>query len=64
MCQVSAYVQEGTKEELLKENVTKLEILTGGLRMSTLFEGTVDLPDLVLDHIDFSAGKVVLKKQE
>ena len=64
MCQVSAYVKKGPKEELLKENVTKLEFVTGGLRMGTLFEGTVDLPDLVVNHIDFSAGKVVLEKQK
>jgi hypothetical protein len=63
MCQVSAYVKQGAKEELLKENVTKLELSPGGLRMSTLFEGTVDLPDLVVNHIDFSAGKVVLENK-
>jgi predicted RNA-binding protein len=63
MCQVSAYVKDGEKEELLKENVTKMEILEKGLRLSTLFEGPADLTDMILKHIDFSAGKIVLEKQ-
>jgi predicted RNA-binding protein len=64
MCQVSAYLVDGGKEELLKENVTKLEMLTDGLRITTLFEGSVDLSEMVLNSIDFSAGKIVFEKHQ
>lgn len=63
MCQVSAYMKNGNEEELLKENVTTLDILEKGLRITTLFEGSVEYRDLVLKHIDFSGGKVMLEKQ-
>lgn len=62
MCQVSVYVQEGDREELLKDNITKLEVVAKGLRVSTLFEGATDLDNMMLQQIDFSAGKVVVQK--
>lgn len=62
MCQVSAYVKEGDKEELLKENVTKLEVVAAGLRVSTLFEGAAELTGVTLEQVDFSAGKIILKR--
>ena len=63
MCQMSVYVENDGKEELLKENVTKMEIVGGGVRLSTLFEGAADFNDMVLQHVDFSAGRAVLIKQ-
>lgn len=63
MCQVSAYVKDGEDEQLFKENVTSMEILDKGLRLRTLFEGETKLEDMILKHIDFSAGRVVLEKQ-
>lgn len=64
MCQVSAYVRNGEKEELLRENVTSMEMLDEGLRVSTLFEGPADYHELSIDHIDFSAGRVVLTRNK
>jgi len=64
MCQVSAYVKDNGGEQLLKENVTSLEILEKGLRLSTLFEGPTELENLKLRSIDFSGGRLVLEKQE
>lgn len=64
MCQVSAFVADDAQEELLKENVTSLELLEKGIRMSTLFESAMDFADLHLRSIDFSAGKVVLAKSK
>lgn len=62
MCQMSIFLKEGEKEELLKEDITKLEVLDKSIRVSTLFEGPTELPDLVVKHIDFNAGKVFLEK--
>ena len=63
MCQVSAYVQDGEKQQILKENVTKMEVLDKGVRIGTLFESPVDYADMLLKYIDFSAGKIILEKQ-
>jgi len=63
MCQCSIYVKNGEREELLKENITKLEISGKGLNVSTLFEGATEFSDMVLRQIDFSAGRVVVEKQ-
>ena len=63
MCQISVFVKDDGKEELLRENVTNLEILEKSIRVSSLFEGSTDLDDMILRRIDFSAGKVFLEKQ-
>lgn len=63
MCQVSAYIKSGEQEELVKENVTRLDMLENGLRISTLFEGAVDFENMVVDHIDFTAGRLILEKK-
>lgn len=63
MCQMSVYVEDDGKEELLKENVTKMEVMEKGIRLSTLFEGASDFNNMVLRHVDFSAGRAVLIKQ-
>lgn len=60
---MSVYVKDGGKEELLKENVTKMEIVEAGIRLSTLFEGATDLNNMALQQIDFSAGRAILIKQ-
>jgi predicted RNA-binding protein len=62
MCQMSAVVEHDGKVELVKENVTRLDVLTKGIRISTLFEGVTELTDMTIHHIDFLAGKVFLKK--
>ncbi len=64
MCQVNVYVQEEKNQKLLHENITKMEILKAGVRINTMFEGTTDLADMVIDHIDFSAGKIVLQNRQ
>lgn len=64
MCQVSAFVKEGDKEELFKENVTSMELLEKGIRMSTLFDGPAEYGELQIRSIDFSGGRVILEKQE
>lgn len=63
MCQMSAVVEHDGKVELIKENVTRLDVLSKGVRISTLFEGAIELSDMALHHIDFLAGKVFLQKE-
>ncbi len=60
MCQTNAVLEKDGGEELLLENVTKLEVAEEGLRITTLFEGTTSWPKTAIRSIDFAAGKVYL----
>ena len=60
MCQTSALMEKDGGQELLLENITNLEVLSGGLQITTLFEGTKAWPGVAIRRIDFSAGKVYL----
>jgi len=63
MCQMSAVVERDGKVELVKENITRLDVLSTGIRISTLFEGPTELVGMTIHHIDFLTGKVFLQKQ-
>ena len=63
MCQMSAVVERDGKVELVKENITRLDVLEKGVRISTLFEGPAELVGMTIHHIDFLTGKVFLQKQ-
>ncbi|MGB3225834.1 MAG: CooT family nickel-binding protein [Desulforhopalus sp.] len=60
MCQTSVLVEKGGGEELLLENVTTLEVIENGLKITTLFEGAKEFLGVAVRRIDFAAGKVVL----
>ena len=60
MCQISVVLQQEGKEELVEENVTRLEVEKDGISITTLFAGPRKLSNTVIEHIDFTAGKVVL----
>jgi predicted RNA-binding protein len=60
MCQTNAVLEKDGGEELLLENVTKLEVAEDGLSITTLFEGTRSWPNTAIRAIDFAAGKVYL----
>ncbi len=62
MCQMSVYVEKEGVEELLLEDVTNLKVETTGVSISTLFDGPRQVADAVIDSIDFTAGKVLLRK--
>jgi predicted RNA-binding protein len=51
------------EEELLLENVTKLEILDDALKITSLFEGTKELIGVAIRSIDFAGGKVYLRQK-
>lgn len=60
MCQTSVLMEKSGEEELLLENVTTLEVLENGLRITTLFEGTKEFFEVAISRIDFAGGKVFL----
>jgi len=58
MCQTSVYMEKNGGEELLLENVTTMEAIDNGYKVSTLFEGPRDFADVAIRRIDFSGGRV------
>ncbi len=62
MCQTSVLMEKADSNELLLENVTTLEVLDNGLKITTLFEGAKDFHGVAIRRIDFSGGKVFLYK--
>jgi predicted RNA-binding protein len=62
MCQMSAVVEHDGEIELIMENITRLDVLAGGVKISSLFEGETELAEMAVHHIDFLAGKVFLQK--
>ncbi len=63
MCDIRVVTKEGGVETLLGENVTRLEVASGGVRTSSLFDGQKEHDDMVIEYIDFTEGKVVLIKK-
>lgn len=64
MCQTSVLLEKNGTEELLLENVTALEVLDKGVKITTLFEGAQEFSGVAIRRIDFSGGKVYLYKLE
>ncbi len=64
MCQTSVLMEKNGAEELLLENVTTLEVLENGLKITTLFEGAQEFSGVAVHRIDFSGGKVFLRQLE
>jgi len=62
MCQTSVLMDKSGQEELLLENVTTLEVLENGLKITSLFEGTKEFLGVSISRIDFAGGKVFLRQ--
>ena len=62
MCQISVYVEREGVEELLQEDVTNLIVGEKGVKISSLFEGSQEVANTVVQSIDFMAGKVLLQQ--
>jgi len=62
MCQISVFVEHDGVEELVLDDVTNLRTEESGISISTLFEGSREVTDVVIESIDFMAGKVLLRK--
>ena len=61
MCQISVVAERNGEQEKLMDNVTGLEVIRGGVRLTTFFEEPIMVDDVAISHIDFLGGKVVLK---
>ena len=62
MCQMSVMLEKDDKEEMIMENVSLLEVINDGVRVSTLFDPPQTVPDVQVVKIDFMNGKVFLGK--
>jgi predicted RNA-binding protein len=53
-------MEKNGQEELLLENVTTLEVIENGVKITALFEGTREFSGVAIRRIDFTGGKVFL----
>lgn len=60
MCQMSVVYEKNGATETVMENVTYLEAIAGGIRVSTLFEEPRVVAGAYVRKIDFMGGKVTL----
>ena len=64
MCQATVYlVREGQADERIMEDVTRLDVVEGGVRIATFFEEPQVIPAQV-SHIDFLKHTVTLVANE
>ncbi len=62
MCMAKAYLEareEGSEQELLMEDVTRVEVENGVVRLATLFGDTREVA-AVIKEIDLQDGNIVL----
>lgn len=60
MCQMSVVYEKNGATETVMENVTFLEAIAGGIRVSTLFEEPRLVAAAYVKKIDVMGGKVIL----
>jgi hypothetical protein len=56
-------VDENGKEDVLMENVTRLQVSGTTIEVAAFFEAPIKVEDVLIQNIDFLGGKVVLKKR-
>jgi predicted RNA-binding protein len=49
------------QQELVMEDVSQLEVVEDGIRISTLFEEPKLIPGVTIKTIDFLSGKTILQ---
>ena len=62
MCQMSVVVEEEGVEEMVMENVTRLQVSGTTIEVSAFFEEPRKVEAVFIQAIDFLGGKVILKK--
>ena len=62
MCQMSVVVEDEGVEEMVMENVTRLQVSGTTIEVSAFFEEPRKVEAVFIQSIDFLGGKVVLKK--
>ncbi len=61
MCQMKVMLDKEGQQELVMEDVTKLEVTEDGVRVSTFFEEPKTVSGVVLKAIDFMSGTLTLQ---
>lgn len=62
MCQMSVVVEDEGVEEMVMENVTRLQVSGTTIEVNAFFEEPRRLEAVFIQTIDFLGGKVILKK--
>ena len=62
MCQISVVVEREGEEELVLDNVTRLEVDRDAIVLSTFFEEPKEISGVSISRIDFLGGKVFLEQ--
>jgi predicted RNA-binding protein len=60
MCQISVVVEREGGQEKVLDNVTRLDVTSDGVLLSTFFEEPREVKNVLISRIDFLAGTVVL----
>ncbi len=63
MCQMKVMLDKEGKQELVMEDVTKLEVTEDGITVSTLFEEPKTVPGVAVQTIDFMSGILTLQSK-
>ncbi len=63
MCQMKVMLDKEGQQELVMEDVTKLEVVEGGIRVSTLFEEPKTVSSAAVKTIDFMSGILTLQSK-
>ncbi len=61
MCQMKVMLDKEGQQELVMEDVAHLEVVEGGIKISTLFEEPKLISDVSIKVIDFLSGKAILQ---
>lgn len=62
MCQISVVVEREDGQEIVQDNVTGLDVIADGVRLSTFFEEPQVVRNVRIARIDFLGGTVVLEE--
>ncbi len=61
MCQMRVMLDKEGQQELVMEDVTQLEVVEEGIRVSALFEEPKIISDASVKKIDFLSGTLTLQ---
>ncbi len=61
MCQMKVMLDNEGQQELVMEDVTKLEVTGDGIRVSTFFEEPKTVSGVTVKTIDFISGTLTLQ---
>jgi len=63
MCQMKVMLDKEGRQELVMEDVTKLEVTEDGVRVSTFFEEPKTVSGVAVKTIDFVSGTMTLQSK-